>query len=347
MVTQVAPRSARLAACAIALAVLAALAPMPSAVVERWYSSGAYPRIQHALTGGSNVIPFSIFDVVWIAAAAFSVVWAYRTFRCRPLSRSLRRALLQAATTASIVYLIFLTTWGMNYRRVRMIDRVDFNRSRITREAAGALGTQVAGQLNQLYADAHERQTSLAALAAAFASAQHVLGARWTIVPGRPKQTLLGAYFHQTSIAGMTDPFFLETMIAPDLLDVEKPFVIGHEWAHLAGYADESEANFVGWLACQRGDASARYSAALMMIGYVRPPGRTLQQALALGPRTDLFTIAERYAHTSRALQLAAREGYDTYLKANRVRAGVVSYDLVVQLVLGTAFTDRGDPVLR
>ena len=43
----------------------------------------------------------------------------------------------------------------------------------------------------------------------------------------------------------MTDPFLLETLIAPDLLEVERPFVIAHEWAHLAGYADESEANFV------------------------------------------------------------------------------------------------------
>ena len=54
------------------------------------------------------------------------------------------------------------------------------------------------------------------------------------------------------------------------------------------GYADESEANFVGWLACQHGGASAQYSAALMMIGYVQPPNRPLREALAIGPRTDL-----------------------------------------------------------
>jgi hypothetical protein len=38
----------------------------------------------------------------------------------------------------------------------------------------------------------------------------------------------------------------------PDLLPFEKPFVAAHEWAHLAGYADESEASFVGWLTCVR-----------------------------------------------------------------------------------------------
>jgi hypothetical protein len=331
----------------VGVAAAAALAPLPARIVERWYSSGIYPAIQHVLTTGSNAIPFALFDAIWISAVALAAVWAYRRLRQRPVLAACRRAVAELATAASIVYLVFLVTWGLNYRRLPMTARVDFAQERVTQEAAGALGDSVAAQLNAFYEEAHRRQTSIEDLAASFWHAQRSLGAKWTIVPGRPKQTLLGEYFHQTSISGMTDPFLLETMIAPDLLDVEKPFVIAHEWAHLAGYADESEANFVAWLACQRGDAPARYSAALTMIGYVRPAGRTLQQALAIGPRTDLYAIRERYAHTSRALQLAAREGYDTYLKANRVRAGVVSYDLVVQLVLGTALDAHGDPILR
>ncbi len=144
----------------------------------------------------------------------------------------------------------------------------------------------------------------------------------------------------------MTDPFLLETMLAPDLLDVERPFVIAHEWAHLAGYADESEANFVAYLTCRRGDAAARYSAALVMIGYARPAG-DLRKALALGPRIDLFTISQRYARTSATLRFAAREGYDKYLKANRVEKGIESYDAVIQLILGSEFDASGNPRLR
>jgi hypothetical protein len=319
---------------------------MPHQSVERYYSNGCFPVLQHALTSFSNRVPFALFDVLWIGAAACAAAWAYRRLRERPLSRGLRRMAMQGAAAISVIYLVFLASWGLNYRRVPVRDRVDFDSARITRHAAEALGADVARQLNAFYADAHHQPLSVDALASAFGAAQQSLGAHWTIVPARPKQTLLGAYFHQTAIAGMTDPFFLETLLAPDLLDVEKPFVIAHEWAHLAGYADESEANFVGWLACQHGGPAARYSAALMMIDYVRPPG-DLRQVLAIGPRTDLYAIRERYAHTSRTLQLAAREGYNAYLKANRVQAGVVSYDLVVQLVLGTALDEGGNPVLR
>ena len=144
----------------------------------------------------------------------------------------------------------------------------------------------------------------------------------------------------------MTDPFLLETMLAPDLLDVERPFVVAHEWAHLAGYADESEANFVAYLACRRGDAAARYSAALVMLGYAQGR-RALRDALDIGPKTDLIAIQLRYQHTSGMLRFAAREGYDKYLKANRVERGVESYDAVVQLILGTEFESNGNPRLR
>jgi len=166
------------------------------------------------------------------------------------------------------------------------------------------------------------------------------------IVPGRPKDTLLGGYFHYTAIAGMTDPFFLETLIAPDLIDVERPFVIAHEWAHLAGYADESEANYLAWLACLRGDARAQYSAWLALLGDLQPfiPKGTHLDA---GPRSDLFALRYRYARTSPVLRAAAREGYDRYLRANRVERGIESYDLVVQLILGTEATAEGNPRLR
>ena len=66
----------------------------------------------------------------------------------------------------------------------------------------------------------------------------------------------------------MTDPFFLETLLAPDLLDVERPFVIAHEWGHLAGFADESEANFIAWLACRRGHTAR---AVQRVVDAVRP----------------------------------------------------------------------------
>jgi hypothetical protein len=224
-------------------------------------------------------------------------------------------------------------------------QKVVIDEARITRAAHTALGDRAVSTLNADYARAHHGVTDLEALQIAFQDAHRALGGA-PIVTGRPKATLLGWYFHKASIAGMTDPFFLETLLAPDLLEVERPFVIAHEWAHLAGYADEAEANFIAYLACQRGEAAARYSAALMLVGYATG-SRPLREALDPGPNSDLYAIRQRYRQTSGALRFAARESYDRYLKANRVEKGIESYDAVVQLILGAELDAAGNPRLR
>jgi len=126
--------------------------------------------------------------------------------------------------------------------------------------------------------------------------------------------------------------------------------VLAHEWAHLAGYADESEANFIAWLTCTRADARAQYSAWLAIFGHAYAAAehkRDIAADLRAGPRIDLRTISDRYAGTPRMMRFAARETYDRYLKANRVARGIESYDGVVQLIVGAAFDDAGNPRVR
>jgi hypothetical protein len=328
------------------LALAGALAPIPSWAVERWYSQDIYPSLQRILTTASNSVPFALFDILWVAAAAVCATASYRRIRTDGWRRGPLRLAVMAARAIAAVYIIFLATWGLNYRRVPLIERLAFDPQRVTRTAAGRLGETNAATLNTLYAAAHQTPEPLSSLDAAFQDAVRGLGATRPVVPGRPKPTLLGGYFHETSVAGMTDPFLLETLIAPDLLDVERPFVIAHEWAHLAGYADESEANFIAWLTCRRAGPAARYSAALALIGYAGPR-RPLNQALDIGPRIDIYAIGYRYARTNETLRFAARQGYDKYLKANRVERGVESYDAVVQLILGSELDRAGNPRFR
>jgi hypothetical protein len=330
----------------VVIAGVAALVPKPAAIVEHGYSSAIYPALQRAITPVSNLAPFALFDVLCLWAIAATAIVVYRRVRAHGWARGLARTAGVLVVAAAIVYLAFLSLWGLNYARTPMFEKVAFDPSRVTRDAGGALGEWALAELNTDYAAAHRTPAPMDSLREAFQDTLAALGSR-AIVPGRPKQTLLGGYFHQIAVAGMTDPFFLETLIAPDLLDVERPFVVAHEWAHLAGYADESEANFIAYLACRHGDATARYSAGLIMIEYARPARKDWLRSLQIGPRIDIYAIQHRYATTSVTLRLAAREGYDTYLKANRVEKGVESYDAVVQLILGTSLDERGYPRRR
>jgi hypothetical protein len=151
----------------------------------------------------------------------------------------------------------------------------------------------------------------------------------------------------------MTDPFFLEILVSSELLPFERPFVVAHEWSHLAGIADEGEANFVGWLACLRASPPAQYSGWLFLYSeLMRAASRTdraaIDAALGAGPRADLAAIRDRIARqVSPRVSTAGWRVYDSYLKANRVEAGAASYGEVVRLALGARLASGWQPLSR
>ncbi len=335
----------------LAAALAAALVPVRPAFVERGYSSLFYPRLQQALTPLVNLLPIAILDL----AAAVSVAALALILIRRARRSGWRRALLRTTGTlvsaAAIGYLLFLVLWGLNYRRVPLEEKLDYDSARVTIGAAAQLGDVSAVALNRGFAAAHRQVWSPASLAASFTASLGQLKGPVGTVPGVPKSSLLTFYFRQAAIDGMTDPFFLEIIVNPDVLDVERPFVVAHEWAHLAGYADEAEANFVAWLTCLHGDALAQYSGWLAAyeeaMGRLPPGRRTQVTRLGEGPAADLRAMAARYRRSSPVVREAAREIYDGYLRANRVADGIDSYDAVLRLMIGTRFGPGWTPGMR
>jgi hypothetical protein len=343
------------------LALAAGFTPIRSTTVERWFSTGFYPALQRLLTPLSNMLPFAVLDLLAVAGcaavAAAIIRAAYaarRTGRVWPVVRVLGNL----AVAGALVYLVFLMSWGFNYRRVPMTARLVVDTGAPTSQAVTALGTEAAAQLNALHDEAHQTGWDEApwdneTFRSAFASAQRAVSDAPPAAPGRLKRSLFGPYFRWTSVDGMINPFGLEVLANPDLLPFERPFIAAHEWSHLAGYADEAEASFVGWLACMRAGVPARYSGWLFLywqiLGEVGIDDRErLASALGEGPRRDIDEIAERLRRGQlRWLRTAGWQLYDQYLKANRVEEGVRSYGAVVTLILRTRFEPDWIPVRR
>jgi hypothetical protein len=345
----------------MALALAAALLPVAPETIERWFSTGLYPPFQRRLTSISNAAPFALFDVLTVAAVVATGTTIFRaaqaTRRTRHASPTLR-AVRHLATGAAVVYLVFLSLWGFNYRRVAMTERLELAEAPPSDGAVVALGLDAASMLNRLHARAQRlgwRQSPLEnnALRAAFMGVQRALTDAPAPELGRLKRSVYGPYFRWASVDGMINPFGLEVLANPDLLPFERPFVAAHEWAHLAGYADEGEASFVGWLACIRADVPAQYSGWLFMYWQVRAEtseeGRQrLAATLAEGPRADLDAVAARIRRGQLPwLRTAGWQVYDRYLKVNRVEEGVRSYGTVVTLVLRGRFQEPWTPVRR
>ncbi len=335
----------------VLLAVAAAAVPVPAASVERWYSNGIYPRIQTVMTAATNHIPIAVLDLAVAVLIVIGVAWFVRRARSMSVARALLGAGVCVASCAAVLYLVFLGLWGLNYRRVPLERKLDYERSRVTRDAAMALANSAADFMNRGYPAAHAGSPDLRSLERPFADVQRALGSSRAAVTGVPKRSALTWYFRRAAIDGMTDPFFLEIIINPEVLAIERPFVVAHEWAHLAGYANESEANFLAWLTCLRADPLGQYSgwvAAYAHAARVLPrEDRRALTPLDSGPRNDLRMIAERYERSSPAVRRAALSLNDGYLRANRVPEGIGSYEAVLRLMLWTRFEAGWTPKTR
>jgi hypothetical protein len=342
-------------------ALTAGLAPLDPLTVERRFSAGVYPSIQRLLTPITNAAPFALLDLLILAAVVGTVLLiaggirrARRTRSLRPLARTAG----SLAAAGALAYLVFLSLWGFNYRRVPMVERLVLEREAPATDAVVALGSDAVARINALHGDAHrlgwpEPPWRDDVLRSAFADVQHRLSDAPLAVPGRLKWSMLGPYFRWTSVDGMVNPFALEVLGNPDLLPFERPMVAAHEWAHLAGYADESEANFVGWLTCVRAGIPSQYSGWLYLYWQVageleRDDRARLWDGVAEGPRRDIDAIVERIRRGQLPmLRTASWRVYDQYLRANRVEEGIRSYDEVISLILRARFEDGWAPVRR
>lgn len=345
-------------AAVVTLAAAAATLPVPSRLVEKVYSSGAYVHWQPWVTRLSNLTPVALLDVLLASVAAVWIGAAIRDVAGGSWSRAGLRIALRTVVWGAGFYLLFLGVWGLNYRRVPLAEALQYDASAVTPARVRDLAIATVDRLNGLYDPAGAAAAVPPgdvddALASAFARALRDLGRSTSIVPGRPKSTVLDPYFRRAGVDGMTDPYFLETLVAGELSPVERPFIVAHEWSHLAGIADEGDANFVGWLTCMRGARAHQYSASLLLYaelsGAMSGRDRSAVAArLAQGPQDDLRDIARRRAqHVSPRVAAVGWRVYDGFLKANRVEHGTASYADVVRLVLGVRMSASGVPLRR
>lgn len=335
----------------ILLALAAALAPLPAPLVERLYSQGLYPWLQPLVTRASSLAPVAMLDVgVTIILASLLVVMA-RRWRACGVVRAAARSVMSSVVLGAVIYLWFLGLWGLNYRRLPLEEKLTYDAAAVTRERAATLARTAVVRANTLAREPAGDEGD-DTLQKAFLDVQRRLGATRATALAWPRPSLFGWYFRYAAVDGLTNPFFLEIIVHPDLLPFERPFVLAHEWAHLAGYADEAEANFIAWLTCLGGAPGAQYSGWLaayqhLAIQLPRDVRQALRSEIGEAMAADLAASGRRVARASPAVRSAARGAYDAYLRANRVEEGIASYEGVVRLMLGTALDDEWSPDLR
>lgn len=309
--------------------------------VENWYANGVYPYISRLLHFGLGWIPFSVGDflyaglIVWAAHRLWKFaagIWA-KGFGSKWESKEmLLRHFLGLLTMVAWVWLAFHILWGFNYYRKSIPDQFGFVADRPSKQELLQFSQYLLNETNR-YAVA----LNTSPLNTRTHENCSMLGTH------QPKSSIFGVIGNYMGYGGYYNPFTGEAQLNTHMPAFMLPFIAVHEKAHQLGYAKESEANFMGYLAAiQSVDSCLKYSANLEMFIYANNALRRSDSIAAKNNFKALSPIAIKDLKSYKVF-LQEYQGpiddfttwfYTKFLRLNNQPEGMYSYNLGMVYVM-------------
>lgn len=313
-----------------------------------------------------SILPFSFGEFLFIIAVGiFLVTLTMRIVRAITTEAGMHHLLAFAGKfllTLGVLAILFTVLWGLNYTASPLEDKLNLNvrdRSGAALEATAIWlrdmandtsggadrvgGIVVANGFFGLRDSAAEGFESLAEQSPVFAGSVRL-----------PKRVTFWPLLSYTGVSGIFIPLTAEANVNPDGPDCTLPFTMSHELAHSLGFAQEDDANFVAFLACERsGNGNYNYSGALTAFVYVynkvaeeNPELQTqLYEGLEADVKADLNNLSAHYKKYEGPAQTVGQAVNDTYLKTIGGQSdGVKSYGRVVDLLVAEYVKRYGEP---
>lgn len=317
--------------------------------VEQLYSRGLYQGFRAGIDPVLGLLPFPAVYLLmaWLLFAIGSACWKW----CQNSRWNWKNQLRLTGNAIGWLIAAFFWLWGFNYLRVPVEQVLQLNAAPLPLPKLKAALYDESRQLQNLRA---QLDTSDRALDEGYLPTNLENSLRNTLelvltevgypVAGRVRGRLLyprGTLLH-FSTAGIYLPFTAEGHIDAGLHPVQLPYTMAHELAHGYGFGDEGVCNFWAYLTCMRSQYTfIRYSGS---IGYWRYLAAAYRRADPQGflswrktwPKEvemDLEAIQQAMNHYPDWIPELQYQVYDSYLKTQGVKAGMLSYSQVLRLV--------------
>lgn len=336
-------------------AALAVRAAVPSAAwIEQHYANGAYPAIDRSVRALTAPLPFCLGDLLFVMAVTLLVrYWIVNARRSRGgrLATSLR-VVVRTAAIGCAIFVWFVASWAYDYSRRPLAEKIAFHNERTDEDSVAAFADRAIDRLSALADRAHRESLDDATFARrlepTFAATIRRLGDRSDFAPPRVKPTFFQPMMQLSATSGFTDPWTHEVNLDASAFPFQRPAIYAHEWAHIAGFNDEAEANFIAVIACTTArDPLLEYSGWLL-VWFNLPPDVRMTHRMGKTAYDDIVAIRARYVkNVNPAVERAQRVAYDGYLKSNHVKAGFGSYRLFIRWMTGADFDRAGLPLVR
>jgi hypothetical protein len=320
--------------------------------IESYYSMNVYVLIGKIYRALFGWLPLSFGDLLYTCIVIY-LVWKVGRLLLAIYKRRLNKErgtlfLKNAAIAFGSVYIIFNLNWGLNYNRLGIGHQLKITPKEHTREDLTRVTALLVQKVNEARKEVGDiikypsyQQMFLKAVVAYNHSAKKYSFLHYENTS--VKRSLFGRGGNYFGFLGYFNPFTGESQLNLTQPRFLIPFVTCHEMAHQVGYANETEANFVGYLtAIESPDPLFHYSAYFDLFRYANAEmakrdsvkAKENYNALDNSVKRDFTELKLFYKKYKNPVEPIIWIFYDKYLKANQQEKGVESYNQVVGLLI-------------
>ena len=295
----------------------------------------------------TSVYPFSLMEIVCIAAGIWLIYYIVRTIivtaRRREKLKILAKRLLTLAVVILYVWVLFCWLWNSGYQAPGFAERNGFVSAGVTTEDLVAVAALFAAKANEFAPlvnrddeghciEDHREFFNVSAQIYQNLSIEYPdLGGKLY----KPKPMMFSWLMSRTGYTGVYFALTGESSINVNAPAALMPATVAHELAHQRGVFYEDEANFVGILASvTSGYTVYEYSGYLMGLQYLR-------NALFFADSGAWFDIS---SSLSFEVSIDLQDNYDYWQSQKTVETGVVFFDNMLTAVT-TTVSDTVDTV--
>lgn len=322
--------------------------------IEKYYTYGFYQNVASVLRRVVGWIPFSVGDLFYgfiLLLVIFKTGWLFKDLWTKKVDRSYWVSGLQQFIFVFVfLYVFFNLLWGLNYNRQGIGTQLGIQTDSASVADLDTLTNLLLEKANYystleeagIRKDLHRKKNLFSQTVEGYkkASLQYpfLKYANQSIKPSL--YSYVGNYL---GFQGYYNPFSGEGQVNTTIPIFVQPFVASHELAHQLGYAKESEANFVGFLAAKEHPSNFfRYSAYFDMYLYAHAQLYFADSARASQIRTkasvqvkkDIQELRHFYRRYQTPLEEWVTAGYDYFLQVNQQPQGKKSYGQVTGWLL-------------
>jgi len=256
------------------------------------------------------------------------------------------------------IYIVFKLIWGLNYDRLGIEYQLGISKATYTKEEVTVLTNQLIAKLNECRRQIKDTVLPQPALDTIYreASRSYQTASYHFDFLNYSSRSVKGSLFSgigdYMGFSGYYNPFTGEAQLRTDIPRMLIPFITCHEMAHQLGYASESEANFVGYLAASASsNVYFRYSVYNDLFSYAQGEEIFMYgkgsdykafENVVLYNKTHLDTLVKKDRREVRdffnkrrnRISPAISGLYDQYLKMNKQTKGINSYNEVIGWLL-------------